>query len=179
MADVHAMPAGEAVRLLVALDGAGVDACVGGGWAVDALLAKQTRHHSDLDVWVSCEQTHEVFVALGSAGLDRIYPWPDDRPWNFVLHDGGQLRIDLHFVEPLPDGGWHYGPALGGETIAAAALDGEGVIAGRPVRCESPEWALRCHIGYPARRVDQHDVSLLCAHFQLALPPQFAAAGPE
>lgn len=173
MAGVHAMPASEAVRLLAAFHHAGVDACVGGGWAVDALLGKQTRHHSDLDVWVPAEQAHEALVAIESAGLDRIYPWPGDRPWNFVLHDAGQLRIDLHFVETLREGGWHYGPALGGETIPPSALDGAGVIGGQPVRCESPEWSVRCHTGYPMRPVDRHDVTLLCHHFEIAVPAGF------
>ena len=27
-------------------------ACVGGGWAVDALLGAQTRGHADRDLWV-------------------------------------------------------------------------------------------------------------------------------
>jgi lincosamide nucleotidyltransferase A/C/D/E len=173
MAGVHEMSASDAIRLLDALTVAGVEVCVGGGWAVDALLEKQTRHHSDLDVWVPAEQAHEVFVALGKVGLDRVFPWPDDRPWNFVLHDGARLRTDLHFVEVSALGDYHYGSALGGESIPAEALAGQGRIAGNTVRCESPRWAVRCHTGYDPRPVDRHDVALLCRHFEIELPPAF------
>ena len=40
--DVSALVDGLSVR--------GVDACIGGGWALDAVLCKPTRTHSDLDV---------------------------------------------------------------------------------------------------------------------------------
>ena len=46
------MTAGDATALLGGLAEHGVDACVGGGWAVDALLGTQTREHADLDLWV-------------------------------------------------------------------------------------------------------------------------------
>lgn len=173
MAGVHEMSAIDAIRLLDAMTDAGVDACVGGGWAVDALLERQTRHHSDLDVWVPADQAHQLFVALRGVGLDRVFPWPDDRPWNFVLHDGARLRTDLHFVEAAAGGDYHYGSALNGERIAANALAWDGRIAGQAVRCESPRWAVRCHTGYDPRPVDRHDVALLCEHFEIDLPPAF------
>ncbi|WP_414820615.1 nucleotidyltransferase domain-containing protein, partial [Streptomyces anthocyanicus] len=85
----YAMSAEDALALLERLHAHGVDACVGGGWSVDALLGKQTRDHSDLDLWVPAVHLDPLFVAFGEAGVDRIFPWPGDRPWNFVLHDGG------------------------------------------------------------------------------------------
>lgn len=48
----HVMTAASADGLLGVLGDHGVDACVGGGWAVDALLREQTREHSDLDLWL-------------------------------------------------------------------------------------------------------------------------------
>jgi lincosamide nucleotidyltransferase A/C/D/E len=170
------MTADDVLRLLSALADARVDVCVGGGWAVDALLGEQTREHSDLDVWVASEHAHEMFVVLGSLGIDCLYPWPDDRPWNFVLHDGGRLLVDLHFIERCSDGDVHYGSALAGETFPAQALAGEGHIAGRAVRCESPEWAIRCHTGYAPRAVDRHDVALLSQRFGLPLPAEYGYA---
>src|SRR5687767_3676578 len=82
-------------------------------------------------------------------GVDRIFPWPGDRPWNFVLHDGRRHRVDLHLYEDREDGQIHYGSALAGDVFPAAALDGCGKIGAQSVRCESPEWALRWHTGYP------------------------------
>jgi lincosamide nucleotidyltransferase A/C/D/E len=52
MSGRHTMRAASALGLLDALRQVGVEACVGGGWAVDALVGEQTREHSDLDLWV-------------------------------------------------------------------------------------------------------------------------------
>jgi lincosamide nucleotidyltransferase A/C/D/E len=169
----HTMTAQCAVRLLEALCAEGVDPCLGGGWAVDALLGRQTREHSDLDLWVAAPAAEPLFVALTELGVDRIFPWPGDRPWNFVVHDGGSLRIDLHFYERTADDSLHYGALASDERFPAAALTGHGVIEGFEVRCEMPEWAVRWHTGYPARTVDHHDVLLLCERFGLELPPGF------
>jgi lincosamide nucleotidyltransferase A/C/D/E len=105
--------------------------------------------------------------------VDRVCPWPGDRPWNFVLHDGGRLRVDLHLYEPLPDGSLHYGSAVNGDRFPADALTGQGEIAGVPVRCEAAEWAVRWHTGYPPREIDRHDVGLLCDRFGIDLPATF------
>lgn len=167
------MSAQDAVALLQRLDAHGVDVCVGGGWSVDALLREQTREHSDLDVWAPASHLERLFVAFAEAGVDRIFPWPGDRPWNFVLHDGVRLRVDLHLYEPLADGSLHYGSVVNGGAFSAEALAGCGSIAGAEVRCESAEWALLWHTGYPARAVDRHDVKLLCRRFGLAVPEGF------
>ncbi|WP_329272368.1 nucleotidyltransferase domain-containing protein [Streptomyces pseudovenezuelae] len=174
----YAMSAEDALALLERLHAHGVDACVGGGWSVDALLGKQTRDHSDLDLWVPTTHLDPLFVAFGEVGVDRIFPWPGDRPWNFVLHDGVQLRVDLHLYESLADGSLHYGSVVDGDAFPAEALAGHGFIAGTAVRCESAEWAVRCHTGYPARDVDRHDVPLLCQKFGIPLPEDFEPCVP-
>jgi lincosamide nucleotidyltransferase A/C/D/E len=167
------MSARDVVTLWERLDAHGVDACVGGGWGVDALLGEQTREHSDLDVWAPAAHLERLFVAFAEVGVDRIFPWPGDRPWNFVLHDGVRLRVDLHLYEPLADGSLHYGSVVDGGPFPAEALAGRGSVAGVAVRCESAEWAVRWHTGYPARVVDRHDVPLLCQRFRLPLPEGF------
>lgn len=164
------MPAEDAVALLDRLREHGVETCVGGGWAVDALLQRQTRPHSDLDLWLPGEHLERLFTAFVASGLDRVFPWPGDRPWNFVLHDGLHLRVDLHFYERLPGGSLHYGSAVDGAVFPAEALTGEGRILGTAVTCESPEWAVRWHTGYPPRAVDHHDVALLCHRFGIDVP---------
>lgn len=169
----HVMAAESAVRLLDALGSHGVDTCIGGGWGVDALLGRQTREHGDLDVWVTAVDAEPLFAALAQVGLDRILPVPGDRPWNFVVHDGGLLRIDLHFYEPVSHDRIHYGAFHGEQFFPADALAGRGIIGGARVRCEAPEWAVRWHTGYPIRPVDRHDVALLCERFALALPEAY------
>jgi lincosamide nucleotidyltransferase A/C/D/E len=167
------MPAEVAVDLLDRLLDHGVDACVGGGWAVDALVGRQTRKHSDLDLWVLADHLEPLFVAFSSLGLDRVFPWPGDRPWNFVLHDGAGLRVDLHLYEPISPVSWHYGSVVAGHVFPTEALTGRGAITDKPVRCEAPEWAVRWHSSYPPRDVDRHDVPLLCQAFGLQLPPPY------
>jgi lincosamide nucleotidyltransferase A/C/D/E len=148
---------------------------VGGGWGVDALLGEQTRLHSDLDLWAAADDLEGLLAALVPAGVDRILPWPGDRPWNFVLHDGARRRVDLHLYEPLPDGSLHYGPVTGGVVFPAEALEGRGSIGGVAVRCEAAEWAVRWHTGYPPRDVDRHDVPLLCRRYGIPLPAGFGS----
>lgn len=167
------MSASDAIEILAVLAEHDVDVCLGGGWAVDALVGHATRVHGDLDLWVPAASFDRAVVAFVSVELDRLYPWGDDRPWNFVLHDGRARRLDLHLFEDFSDGWLHYG-GVRGERFPSVALGGEGVIEGRTVRCESPEWSLRWHCGYPPREQDRHDVELLCATFGLELPDGYA-----
>ncbi|WP_206691338.1 nucleotidyltransferase domain-containing protein [Quadrisphaera sp. INWT6] len=155
------MPLDEALRVLDVLEAHGVGAVVGGGWGVDALVGQQTREHSDLDLWLTAEAFEPFVVAAGELGVDRLSPWPGDRPWNFVVTDGALLRLDLHLHEELPGGEVHHGSAAAGVRFPRAALQGTGVIGGRSVRCEALEWSLRWHQDYPPRAVDRHDVALL------------------
>ena len=94
----HQMVLQDVQRLVVRVQERGVDFAVGGGWAVDALLGNQTREHSDLDLWVRAEDLHDVLSVFVEEGIDRILPWPGDRPWNWVVHDG-RRKVDLHLFE--------------------------------------------------------------------------------
>lgn len=170
---VHEMHAGDALALLNALSAAGVDVCIGGGWAVDALLGEQTRPHDDLDLWLPADQLPKAIVAFSNSGVDRLYPWGDERPWNFVLHDGDRRRVDLHLVERVAHDSFHYGGLGTGESFPAENLRGQGMIEGVPVPSETPQWSLQCHTGYEPRPVDRLDVARLCDRFSLALPPGF------
>jgi lincosamide nucleotidyltransferase A/C/D/E len=164
------MPAERARALLAALHASGVTPSVGGGWAVDALVGAQTRPHSDLDLWVDAAETEPLFAALVNQGIDRIYPWPGDRPWNFVLHDGDSRRVDLHLFERLGQGRLHYGSVVSPFLFTDRDLSGSGQIAGLAVRCEAPEFALATRTGYTLRAADRHDVAVLCERFGMELP---------
>lgn len=163
------MPADAACSLLGALEARGVAACVGGGWAVDALVGRQTREHSDLDLWIPAPDLESLFVAFGASGLDRVHPWPGDRPWNFVLHDGVSRRVDLHLYETLADGRLHYGSVTSPFLFESDDVSGHGSIAGMPVTCERAEFSLTNHSGYELRDVDRHDLTLL--REQLGMEP--------
>lgn len=164
------MPPETARTLLAALQAHGATACVGGGWAVDALVGRQTRPHADLDVWVDARDTEGLFAAFAEQAVDRICPWPGDRPWNFVVHDGRSRRVDLHLYETLDNGRLHYGSVNAPFTFSTDDLSGRGQIAGMPVRCESPEFAMTNRAGYELRAIDRHDVAVLSEHFGLRPP---------
>jgi lincosamide nucleotidyltransferase A/C/D/E len=167
------MPPEAARTLLTASVTHGASVCVGGGWAVDALTRGQTRDHADLDLWVEARDLGGLFAAFVEHGVDRIHPWPGDRPWNFVLHDGHSRRVDLHLYETLGDGRLHYGSVTAPFVFTAEGLAAEGEIAGLAVRCERPAFALRNHTGYPIREVDRHDVAVLCEQFGLQPPSEY------
>jgi lincosamide nucleotidyltransferase A/C/D/E len=155
------MPAELVIELVQALRTRGADPCVGGGWAVDALVGRQTRRHDDLDLWLPAADLDPAIAGFAALGIDRLLPWGGDRPWNFVLHDGGSRRVDLHLYEVLSDGSLHYGSVVSGHRFPAAALQGAGAIGGHQVRCDAAEWSLRWHTGYRPREVDRHDIALL------------------
>jgi lincosamide nucleotidyltransferase A/C/D/E len=169
----YVMPAAEAIRLLGSLGEQGVDVCVGGGWGVDALLGEQTRDHSDLDLWLEAAALEGLFRVFAAEDLDRIHPWPGDRPWNFVLHDGRTRRVDLHLYETIGDGNIHYGSVRKPFVLPEAALSHEGAIQGKAVRCEEPSWAVSFHTGYVLRPSDLHDVTRLCERYNLELPSEY------
>lgn len=173
---VHQMDESAAIEILDALSAGAVNACVGGGWAIDALLGEQTRAHADLDLWLPATSFDLAVGVFTRVGIDRLYPWGDDRPWNLVVHDGARRRVDLHLYQVLADGRLHYGGVETGERFPAAALAGRGAIGERSVRCEAPEWALRWHSGYPPRPEDLHDIPRLCARFGLECPAVFRPA---
>lgn len=166
----YVMPPETVRTLITALHSRDVAVCVGGGWAVDALVGRQTRLHADLDIWVDAADTEGLFAAFVDQGVDRIHPWPGDRPWNFVMHDGHSRRVDLHLYEVLGHGRLHYGSVKAPFMFTADDLSGNGEIARMPVHCERPEFALQDHTGYEPRDIDRHDVAVRCEHFGLRPP---------
>jgi lincosamide nucleotidyltransferase A/C/D/E len=140
-----------------------------GGWAVDALLGQQTRYHGDVDVVVPTEHLSALVGALAERGYAE--PGPGDEPANVVLADQHGRQVDLHVIELDELGNGWYGPD---EVYPASALTGSGTIGGRPVRCISPQWLVQFHTGYPVDIDDWHDVSALCARFDLPVPADFA-----
>jgi lincosamide nucleotidyltransferase A/C/D/E len=153
---------GDAViELYEALARAGVDIWIDGGWAVDALVGRQTRPHDDLDIAVEARRVG----ALREFLAERDYvesPSGESTPWNFVLADPGGRRIDVHVVELDPELGV-MGDPLDGIAYPAGALTGRGRIGSLPVNCVRADILLLFKTGYPPRDVDRHDVVALCA----------------
>lgn len=164
------MQADDVLTLLSALDGLGVGYWLDGGWGVDCLLGEQTRAHSDLDLVIHRQDLHSVTGHLHANGYEVIRDW---LPTSIAFRDESGREVDLHPVDPTPDGGgvqvlpgedgtWHYAPPV------------EGTIRGRAVRCAPAQDQVLMHTGYPPRAVDYQDVRRLAQRFDVSLPEPFA-----
>lgn len=159
----------RAVALYVGLEAAGAPVWLDGGWGVDALLKRETRNHSDLDVIVRQEHLAALVTYLAAEGFaPRLRD--DTRPWNFLLANDARELVDVHVVQIAEDGRGVYGPLAEGVAYPAAALLGRGEIEGVAVRCLSPEYQLESHTGYELRAKDIADVRHLAEAFGLAEP---------
>ena len=162
------MRASDVVELLDFLEQNGLEVHVDGGWAVDALLAQQTRDHDDLDIAIPHAQVPLLRRLMATRGF-RERPQGDSWECNFVLADAGDRRLDVHSYT-LDTAGKN----VSGVPYAAEHLTGTGVIAGRPVRCIDPAWLVKFHAGYAVDERDHHDVRLLCERFGLPLPEEYS-----
>lgn len=168
-------PLAAVLDLLDLADEVGVEFWVNCGWAVDATLGHQTRDHRDLDILIERRHEPTFAAALRQRGFESVDD-EDAQPWSYVLTDSRGHQVDVHVIERLPAGGWAHGPEGGPpeQLIAAHALDGEGQIGGRRVRCPTPETIVQWHTGYAPADRDWSDVSALCRRFGIDIPDDYA-----
>ena len=169
------MTAEEAAVVLDLLAGAGMEPVVDGGWAVDSVLGRQTRDHGDLDLCIAAEQVDRALLVLEQRGY-RVTE--DGRPTRVELRSrsGFGPQVDLHpLVFDSNGNGIQHLSARSSFTYPAAGLAGGGSIAGRPVRCLTPELQLACHQGYEPDEDDYDDVVELAALLGIGPPPPFDA----
>jgi lincosamide nucleotidyltransferase A/C/D/E len=168
------MPADLVPDVLGALEEAGVQGWLAGGWGVDALLGQQTRPHLDLDLVFDADhdgerRAIEALAALGFRvmGRERVRThWWSER---IALSDSQGHVVDLHPVR-----GAAFGAAVRAKDVGWAPEGIEpfvmGMIAGKPVACLSPSVQLRLHEGYEPTGADLVDVALLRDHAAPSLP---------
>jgi lincosamide nucleotidyltransferase A/C/D/E len=142
------------------------------GWGVDALLGYQSRPHKDLDIAIQEKDASRLRELLEGRGYKEI-KLEIARPHNFVLGDERGHEIDIHVIVLDAKGNGIYGPVDNGEMYPADSLTGPGIIAGRDVRCISPEWMVKFHSGYEGSEKDFRDVSALCEKFGIKLPEEY------
>jgi lincosamide nucleotidyltransferase A/C/D/E len=143
---------------------ADLEVCIDGGWAVDALLGKQTRRHKDLDIALPASRVLDLRSRLDAQGYVEI-PQHDTWEHNFVLQAPNGNTIDVHSYALHPDGRSKFGC-----TYTADQLNGTGVILGTHVRCVPPRWLVAFHAGYELAEKDWQDVRQLCAKFDIEIP---------
>ncbi len=169
------MSADDVLAILDRLEHAGVEVWVEGGWGIDALVGYENRVHEDLDVVLLRDHSDAAVGALLQLGLsvdeERSHP-----PASLVLRDDA-LSVDLHpIVFDARGNGWQRHGPRSWALYPADGFTGRGRIAGRTVRCISPEVQLRHHLGYEWDDGDLHDVRLLAEHFDVAVPPDLEAS---
>jgi len=162
----------DVTTVLERLDGAGIDAWLDGGWAVDALLGGQTRPHDDLDLIVRVADMPAMREALAGDGfeLDRGEPHS-----NFVLRDGAGREIDVHPVTFDAGGDGIYRMENGDDWVFPAdGFSGRGRVGAREVRCLTADVQMLCHAtGYSPGETDFHDMRLLNARLGTVLLPPY------
>ncbi len=162
------MQSDAVVELYEALARAGVDIWIDGGWAVDALIGRQTRPHYDLDIAVEARRVGALRALLAEHDFVES-PSAESSTWNFVLSDPGGRRIDVHVVELDRELGV-LGDPQDGIAYPAGALTGRGRIGSLPVNCVRADVLLEFKTSYPPRAVDRHDVAALCALLKRPVP---------
>jgi lincosamide nucleotidyltransferase A/C/D/E len=172
------MEAQEVVRLLDLLEAARATVWLDGGWGVDALLGGQTREHDDLDLVAPLAEVPRLTEALVSAGYEHV---AGGSPKSFVLVDPDGRQVDVHpVVFDQARGGGVYQMDDGREWVyPAAGFEGRGEVAGRRVRCLSPEVQVLVHNGYELTDKDYLELYLLHERFGVFLPEQYAPRALE
>jgi lincosamide nucleotidyltransferase A/C/D/E len=166
------MTAEEVVELYNQLQSLGVEIWIDGGWAVDALLGKQTRLHEDVDIVIQ-EKDLPVLRQL-LEGQDYVdVPRDDTSAWNFVLGDNKGHLVDVHVIVFDDEKNGIYGPIERGVMYPAQSLTGKGVIDNQKVRCIAAEYLVAFHTGYELQESDFRDVSALCEKFGIDLPQEY------
>jgi lincosamide nucleotidyltransferase A/C/D/E len=135
---------------------------IAGGWGVDALVGRQTRIHSDLDLAVDVTRMalDHLLQAFGRHGYVVEADWRSSR----VALVAGARQVDLHpLVFDAQGTGWQanvegHEPFRYPEDAFA-----KGLIDGRLVDCLSVAQQLRFHHGYAQRERDNQDIALLDA----------------
>ena len=145
---------------------------IDGGWGVDALLGKQTRHHKDLDIVIQQKDVEAFNRHLISSGYKEI-KLDIAKSHNYVLGDKLNREVDVHVIVLDLQGNGIYGPEENNEYYPKESLSGKGKIGGVEVLCISPEYVIKFHSGYAMQEKDYHDVYAICKKFELDVPPGF------
>lgn len=154
----------DVLVVVTALRHAGVDAWLAGGWAVDAIVGKETRRHGDLDLLVSEDSLDGVATCLTGLGyrlfLQQDFGSGQWMPIRLLFRDPLGRSVDVHPVR-LAEGALQavHGPADRSlplaESLAVGRLDGQ------EVACLSPSAQLAFKSGYEWDGDDVRDAVLL------------------
>ena len=169
------MTAGGVLEVVEALEAAGVQVWLDGGWAVDALAGEETRSHTDLDLALDREALARAEAVLRDLGYREDKDAVPGLPARLVMKDESGRQVDLHPLAFDREGnGWQQlsstGRAWG--QYPASELHETGTVAGKSVRCTSAWLQHRFRMGYEWSERDEHFIRLLHDRFGLPMPPR-------
>lgn len=95
------MQAEQVVELFDAFAREGFRTWASGGWAVDALVGRETRPHRDLDIAVDAAQLSDLMQFLSGQTFEVSVDWLPVRA-EMTAADG--RRLDLHPIVFVTDG---------------------------------------------------------------------------
>ena len=160
------------LKIYKKLTSKGIRLWLDGGWGVDALVGSQTRVHDDLDIVIESKNESLLLKFLEAEGYLKITS-DDQRPWNYVLKNKDNKKIDVHIIDLDEHGNGRYGPKENGVYYPASSLKGSGYIENHKVCCLSAEYQVVSHTGYKLCEKDYKDVLKLCELYELEIPPEY------
>lgn len=162
------MDALSLLRVVDRLEERKIDVWLDGGWGVDALLGREIREHDDLDLVAELRYSDRIIDLLQGLGYELVAGAP---PKSFVLVDRRGRQVDVHPVTFDAEGGGVYQMDDGHEWVyPVEGFSGRGSVAGRPVRCLSPDVQVLVHAGYELAKKDYRELYLLRERFGVELP---------
>lgn len=160
------MDAAEVVAIVGWLEGRRVVYQVNGGWAVDALVGRQTRTHGDLDLFIDVEIVPALHAWLQNRGYSIAEDWTPVR----VEWRRGARRVDVHPMK-IDAAGDGVQQGLGNHSFLHRATDRVfGLIGGQSVVVARAERLRELRGGYEPRPVDVHDLEILDILLASGLP---------
>lgn len=135
-----AVSASWALLTVAALEPAGVEWALVGGWAADALVGKQLRTHRDVDLLIEERDLDRARAALAELGY---------KPWHSDPSPAAIGPVQISWAETLRD------PAMRVVELHCTELDrlelSVGSVGGRAVPCLSPEDQLTAQLSKVGR----------------------------
>ncbi|CAN5228075.1 aminoglycoside nucleotidyltransferase [soil metagenome] len=166
------MSAEEVVHLLDLLEAVGIDVWLDGGWGVDAVLETKSRPHDDLALVVELGAVGALEEPLAGRGYRRVR---GAAPMSFELADDEGRQVDVHPVVFNDSGDGIYRTESGEDWVyPVAGFAGLGYVAGRRVRCLTPEVQMLCHTGYEPHQASYDDVMTLSRRFGIPVPKEYS-----
>ena len=168
----------EAIRIYQRLLENNIQVWLVGGWGIDALLGEQTRPHKDLDIIMLVDDVGRMRELLSHDGYEFGYLWEEnietvdahgaETATAFVLQNAEGDEVDAHAMRFDAEGNGIPAWDAEGRILKRQDLAGEGIIAGVPVLCYTPEMQMACHTGYELPEKQVHDLELLHKKFNVA-----------